>query len=225
MLLARGAGFDFCLVDMEHGPLGMDALGQIAASGIAAGYPVWGRVSGPASADLARVLDCGASGLIVPHVDSAEDARRIVRACRFAPLGKRSLPAPLPALDYALLPAVKFCEDAGRNVIIAAMIESAAGLEAAPEIAAVEGIDLLVIGTNDLADGLGLRGQPDHTDMRAAFHRVAQAAAHHGKDFGVMGLPPHLVKSHAPDATWIVATNDTNLMIEGGATAIGRFCN
>lgn len=223
VLLARGAGFDFCLVDMEHGPLGMDALGQIAASGIAAGYPVWARVGGPDSGDLARVLDCGASGLIVPHVDSADDARRIVRACRFAPLGNRSLPAPLPGLGYAIMPAARLCDEADSKAAIAAMIESAAGAEAAAEIAAVEGIDFLVIGTNDLADGMGRRGQTDHPDVRAAFRRIAQAAADHGKGFGVMGLPPHLVESHAPDATWIVATNDTNLLVEGGAKAIGRL--
>lgn len=223
VLLARGAGFDFCVVDMEHGPLGMDALGQVAAAGIAAGFPVWGRVSGPGSSDLARVLDCGAAGLIVPHVDSADEARHIVRTCRFSPVGNRSLPGPLPSLDYALLPAARFCDDAGRDVTLAAMIEGKAGLTAVEAIAAVEGIDMLVIGTNDLADGLGLRGQLDHPDVSAAFRRIAAAAASHGKSFGVMGLPPHLMKSHAPDATWLVATNDTNLLIEGGSAAVGQL--
>jgi len=225
VLLARGAGFDFAVVDMEHGPLGMDALGQVAAAGIAAGFPVWARVGGPRSGDLARVFDCGATGLIVPHVDSVAQAREIVRACRFAPLGGRSVPGPVPALDYALLPALDFCVQAGREVSIAAMIESAAGLGAVDEIAAVDGIDMLVIGTNDLADGLGLRGQIEHPAVLAAFGRIAGAAARHAKAFGVMGLPAHLVASHAPGASLIVATNDTNLLVAGGAQAVASLRN
>lgn len=222
VLLARGAGFDLAIVDMEHGPLGLEALGQLAAVGRAAGFPVWGRVGGPGSGDLARVLDCGATGLIVPHVDSAADARRIVNACRFAPVGARSIPGPIPILDYAVMSAPEFCNAAGRDITIAAMIESAAGLDAVDAIAAVEGIDMLIIGTNDLADGLGIRGQTDHPDLLAAFRDIARAAGEHGKAFGVMGLPPHLRDSHAPDASLIVATNDTNLLIEGGAAAVGQ---
>jgi len=223
VLLARGAGFDFAVVDMEHGPLGMDALGQVATAGLAANFPVWARVGGPRSGDLARVFDCGATGLIVPHVDSVAEAREIVRACRFAPLGGRSIPGPIPTLDYALLSALDFCDQADRAVSIAAMIESAAGLEAVDEIAAVDGIDMLVIGTNDLADGLGLRGQVEHATVLAAFGRIAGAAARHGKEFGVMGLPPHLIASHAPGATLIVATNDTNLLVGGGAQEVARL--
>jgi len=223
VLLARGAGFDFAVVDMEHGPLGPDSLGQVAAAGLAAGFPVWARVSGPSSPDLARVLDCGATGIIVPHVDSEADAMRIVRACRFAPAGGRSIPGPIPGLDYAILPAAEFCDSAERPVRVAAMIESAPGLDAAAAIAGVEGIDMLVIGTNDLADGLGIRGQLDHRDLLAAFRRIADAAAGAGKAFGVMGLPPRLVESHAPDASFIVATNDTNLIVEGGIAAIARL--
>lgn len=223
VLLARGAGFDLAIVDMEHGPLGLDALGQVAAAGIAAGLPVWGRVGGPGSADLARVLDCGATGLIVPHVGSVADARRIVHSCHFAPVGARSLPGPLPALNYAILPAPEFCVRAGERVTIAAMIESAAGLAAAHEIAAIEGIDMLMVGANDLADSLGLRGRVDHPEVQAAFRRIAAATTLRGKGFGVMGLPPHLIDSHAPDATLIVATNDTNLLIEGGAAILARL--
>lgn len=223
VILARSAGFDLAILDMEHGPLGLDALGQVAAAGLAADFPVWGRVGGPDSGDLARVLDCGASGLIVPHVDSEADARRIVRACRFAPLGARSIPGPVPGLGYALLPARDLCAAAGRDTTIAAMIESAKGLDAVDAIAAVEGLDMLVIGTNDLADGLGLRGQPDHPKVLAAFRRIARAAADHGKGFGVMGLPPHLIATHAPDAGLIVATNDTNLLIEGGSAVVAAL--
>ncbi len=225
VLLARGAGFDFAVIDMEHGPLGMSELGQAAAAGIAAGLPVFGRVTGPGSPDIARVLDCGASGVIVPHVDSASDARRIAEACRFAPLGTRALPGPLPALDYRVVPAAELTEAAEKGVKVIAMIESAAALAAVEDIAAVPGIDMLMIGSNDLADGIGRRGQLDHPDVAAAFARIAAAATGNGCAFGVMGLPLALLQSHALDlgASHIVATNETNLIAEGGAALLRQM--
>ncbi|MEI4487361.1 aldolase/citrate lyase family protein [Frigidibacter sp. MR17.14] len=225
VLLARGAGFDFVVIDMEHGPLGISDLGQAAAAGLAAGMAVWGRVTGPTSGDIARVLDCGATGVVVPHVDTVEEARHIARICRFAPRGARALPGPLPALDYRVVPAAQLCPGAERNTQVIAMIESAAGLAACEEIAAVEGIDMLIIGSNDLADGLGLRGQLDHPQVRAAFARIAAAARAAGKGFGAMGLPPALVESHALalGATALVVTNETNLIVQGGAAAIAAL--
>ncbi|WP_305036046.1 aldolase/citrate lyase family protein [Poseidonocella sp. HB161398] len=222
VLLARAAGFGFLVIDMEHGPLGLDALGQAAAAGLAAGMPVFGRVTGPASPDVARVLDCGATGVIVPHVDTQAQAAAVARACRFAPTGARALPGPLPALGYRVLPAADLAREAEAGTQVIAMIESAEGLENAAEIAAVPGIDMLMIGSNDLADGLGRRGQLGHPDVARAFARIAQAAQAAGKGFGVMGLPPELVPGLAAalGAGHVVATNDTNLLAEGGAALL-----
>ncbi len=219
VLLAQAAGFGFLVIDMEHGPLGIDALGQAAAAGLAAGLPVFGRVTGPGSPDVARVLDCGASGVIVPHVDTPAEAAAVARACRFAPVGRRALPGPLPSLGYRVLPAAQLARAAEAGTQVIAMIESAEGLENAADIAAVPGIDMLMIGSNDLADGLGLRGQLGHPDLAEAFARIAAAAHAAGKGFGVMGLPPALVPDLAIrlGAGHVVATNDTNLLAEGGA--------
>lgn len=225
VLLARGAGADFVVIDMEHGPLGIGDLGQSAAAGIAAGIEVWGRVTGPRSPDVARVLDCGASAVIVPHVDSVEEARHIARLCRFAPRGARALPGPLPALDYGIVPAAELCRRAEDGTRVVAMIESAAALEAAAEIAAVDGIDMLMIGANDLADGIGRRGAPDHPDVAEAFARIAAAARDAGKDFGAMGLPEALIDGygHALGARALVATNETNLIVEGARALLARI--
>ncbi|TYC61986.1 aldolase [Rhodobacterales bacterium] len=218
-MLARGAGFAFAVVDMEHGPLGIAELGQMAAVGQASRFPVYGRVTGPGSPDLARVLDCGAAGVIVPHVDSPDDARRIVDACRFRPTGSRALPGPLPTFDYHSLPAEELCTRSDTGTQVIAMIESATALDTVEEIAATPGIDGLMIGSNDLADGLGLRGQLRHADFLTACMRIAAAARTHGCSYGIMGLPSDLIQSHAVDlgATLIVATNETNLIIDGGA--------
>lgn len=224
ILLARGAGFDFVVVDMEHGPLGLSDLGQVAGTGIAAGLPVYGRVTGPNSGDIARVLDCGATGVIVPHVDTPEQAQNIAALCRFAPNGRRALPGPLPALDYGIVPAAELCARAEVGTQVIAMIESALALENVDQIAATPGIDMLMIGSNDLADGIGRRGDLNHEDVRQAFGRIAKAAQKNNCDFGVMGLPPELVAPYALDlgAAAIVVTNDTNLIVEGGAAALAK---
>lgn len=226
ILLARAAGFGLVLVDMEHGPLGFSELGQMAAAGRAADLPVWVRVP-DVTGQMSRALDCGATGLIVPHVDSLEEARQIVRACRFAPLGARSLPGPVPALDFTSPGADALCEGLETGLTLAPMIESAAGLDCCEDIAALPGIDMLVVGTNDLADGLGLRGQLDHPALLDAFKRVAKAAHGAGKTWGVMGLPPRLLKSHAHalGAALIVATNDTNLLAEGGRALLANIAD
>ncbi|MCW2304336.1 2-keto-3-deoxy-L-rhamnonate aldolase RhmA [Rhodovulum sulfidophilum] len=224
VLLAKGAGFDFAVMDMEHGPIGLSELGQAAAVGQAAGFPVHARVTGPGSPDLARALDCGAAGVIVPHVDSADEARRVVRACRFAPVGRRALPGPLPVADYVPLPADALVGAAGGGKVMA-MIESAEALAAVEEIAAVPGLDALIVGTNDLADGMGLRGRVGHPEIQAAFGRIAAAARARGLAFGAMGLPPELVESHALalGASILVATNETNLIVEGGAALLAAL--
>ena len=99
------------------------------------------------------------------------------------------------------------------------MIESAPALDAVEEIAATPGIDGLMIGSNDLADGLGLRGQLHHADFLAACTRISTAARTHGCTYGIMGLPGELVHSHAIGlgAALVVATNETNLIADGGA--------
>lgn len=224
VLLARGAGFDFVVVDMEHGPLGISELGQVASAGIGAGVTVYGRVTGPTSGDIARALDCGASGVIVPHVDTPAQAAHIASICKFAPNGRRALPGPLPALDYGIVAAAELCQRAEQDTKVIAMIESAEALQNVDQIATTPGIDMLMIGSNDLADGIGRRGQLEHEDVRIAFIRIATAAQDNGCGFGVMGLPPALVRPYALDlgATAIVVTNDTNLIIEGGAAALTK---
>ena len=121
-----------------------------------------------------------------------------------------------------MLPAPALAEAAERDSSVIAMIESAAGLAAVDQIAATPGIDMLMIGTNDLADGIGLRGQTQHPALLEAFRRIATAARDNLCGFGIMGLPPELIQSHAIalGATAIVVTNETNLISQGGAALL-----
>ncbi|SFB16989.1 2-keto-3-deoxy-L-rhamnonate aldolase RhmA [Poseidonocella pacifica] len=221
--VAKGAGYDLLLVDMEHGRISIDALAGICVTGLAADFPVLARVTGPGSPDLARVLDCGATGVIIPHVDSADQARAIVAACRFAPLGNRAIPGPLAILSFEPVPPAQLIAASEDRVELHAMVESRAGLDAVAEIAAVPGLTALVIGANDLASDLGHTGQLDHPEVRSAFATIAAAARSQGLGFGVMGLPPALIPGHAVanGATLIVATNEINLVVDGARATLG----
>ena len=220
--VSRGAGFDFLLLDMEHGRITIDALTSVCVAGLQSGFPVLARVTGPSSPDLARVLDCGATGVIVPHVDSAQQACAIVAACRFAPLGARAIPGPLAVLNFDIAPPARLIAACEAQVQVHAMIESRAGLAEVHDIAQVPGLTGLMIGANDLAAALGHLGDVAHPEVHQAFAEVAAAAAGAGIGFGVMGLPATLLDSHGLNlgADLIVATNEINLLVEGARATL-----
>jgi 2-keto-3-deoxy-L-rhamnonate aldolase RhmA len=158
------------------------------------------------------VLDGGAQGVLMPHVDDAAQARAIVAAGRFPPLGRRSVMGPTPALRYRAMPLGKINETLNADTLVIAMLETPRGVEHADEIAAVPGIDMLLIGSNDLCTELGIPGELRHPKIRAAYEAAAAACKKHGKALGVGGirgdaeLQRDLVRL---GARFIIAGNDT----------------
>lgn len=222
--VTRSCGFDFLLVDTEHGPIAIGDVASICVTAFEAGLPCLVRVGGPHAPDLARVLDCGAEGVVVPHVETVEEARLIVEKCRFLPAGKRSLPSPLVRLGFRVPPAAEMMARVEQETLVVLMIESALGIANADAIAAVPGVDVLMIGANDLAADMGHVGNVGHPEVHAAFATVARAAHAHGKVFSVIGVGEALLASHGFDlgAKLIVATNDINLLIDQGLATAAR---
>lgn len=221
--VARHAGFDFLVADMEHGALSLADAAALAVIGRECGFPVHVRVPGARCDDLSRVADCGAAGLIVPHLDSVEEARHVVARLRFPPLGARSIPPPIAVTGFRPVTPVELVARCCETPLeLALMIESEAGLAAVDDIAAVAGIDTILIGANDLAQALGHLGDLGHPRMLAAFRSIAQAASRHGRSFGVMGVPPQLLCSHALDlgAGRIVVTNEINLLFDAARASV-----
>jgi 2-keto-3-deoxy-L-rhamnonate aldolase RhmA len=184
--IAKTAGFDSLYVDMEHSSFSLETTGQICMAALAAGITPLVRV--PGVAEVSRVLDAGALGVIAPHVRSAADARAYVTAAKFPPLGERSAAGPLPHLHYRTFPAAE--ADAALNdaTLLMVQFESAEALAKADEIAAVEGVDMVMIGTNDLLADWGMAGQYEHPRVREAYATTIAACRRHGKHVGVGGL-------------------------------------
>src|SRR5215471_10022674 len=174
--IAKSAGFDSLYVDLEHSSLSLETTGQICIAALEAGITPLVRV--PGLAEVSRVLDAGALGVIAPHVQSADDARAYIAAAKFPPLGHRSAAGPLPHLRYRSFPAAAADAALNQATLLIAQFESEEALRQADAIAAVEGVDLVMIGSNDLLADWGLAGQ----------YETIAACRKHGKHVGVGGL-------------------------------------
>ena len=184
--IAKTAGFDSLYVDMEHSSFSLETTGQICIAALEVGITPLVRV--PGMAEVSRVLDGGALGVIAPHVQSADEARCYVEAAKFPPLGQRSAAGPLPHLQYRSFPSAQ--ADAALNdaTILIVQFESEQALSNAEEIAGVNGVDLVMIGSNDLLADWGLAGQYEHPRLRDAYAKTIAACRKHGKHAGVGGL-------------------------------------
>jgi 4-hydroxy-2-oxoheptanedioate aldolase len=152
--IAKTAGFDSLYVDLEHASFSLETTGQICIVALEVGITPLVRV--PSLAEVSRVLDAGALGVIAPHVQSADDARAYVAAAKFPPLGHRSAAGPLPHLQYRSFPAASADAAVNAATLLIVQFESEEALRHADDIAAVEGVDLVMIGSNDLLADWGL---------------------------------------------------------------------
>jgi 4-hydroxy-2-oxoheptanedioate aldolase len=187
--IASAAGFDSLYIDLEHNSFSLDTAGQICMAALAAGVTPFVRV--PSHEQIPRVLDGGALGVIAPHIESAADALQIVRAAKFPPLGDRSIAGNLPHFGFRTLPAADVVKVLNEATMVVVMIESGDALKAVEEIASVDGVDILFIGTNDLCASLGIPGQLDHDLVLEAYRQCAQACRRNGKHLGIGGLAGH----------------------------------
>jgi len=185
---AKAAGYDWLFLDCEHGSLGLDAAAQIAVAALDAGVAPIARVPNGEFSMATRLLDNGITGIVIPHVDTPEEAREVVRRLKFPPVGHRSIGGIGP--HYGLR-GMKIGEAAAAmnaaNLTIV-MLETPTAIENAEAIAAVPGIDVLLIGTNDLCFEMGIPGEFTHAKVASAYDRMIAACRKHGKHPGMGGI-------------------------------------
>lgn len=195
VLIARTAGFDALYIDLEHGSVSPDACRHVAATAIAADLACLVRV--PDIADISRLLDNGFSGVICPNIVDAQQARDAVAAAKFPPYGRRGVAATFPHYGYRSVPASEALPALNDASMVVLQIESLEGLNNVEAIAAVDGVDMVLVGTNDLLADMGLAGQFGHEKLRQAFARIAAACKGQSVAVGIGGLStrPDLVVS------------------------------
>jgi 4-hydroxy-2-oxoheptanedioate aldolase len=174
--LAGLAGFDGVFVDMEHSSLGLGTIQAMVLSAERVGIAPTVRPPGIEAAFILRLLDIGVTGLMLPHVRTADDASAAVQAVRYPPIGDRGMSGGSRAARFGTVPLLEHIETSNREILLGCIIEDVEGLENVEAIAAVEGIDMLSVGPSDLSRSLGVSGRPDHPDLVAAIDRVRAAA-------------------------------------------------
>ncbi len=186
--IMKACGFDWLFLDLEHNSMDLDTAVQIAVAALGAGIAPVARVPAGQLWMATRFLDGGGLGIVVPHVDTPEEATRIAQALRYPPLGHRSVAGGLPHLAYEKVGLTETCSAINRATLVIVMLETPTAIANAAAIAAVPGIDSLLIGTNDLAMEMGIPGGFADERIVAAYQKVCDACAAHGKFAGVGGI-------------------------------------
>jgi 2-keto-3-deoxy-L-rhamnonate aldolase RhmA len=218
--IARTCGFDWLFIDCEHSSMDLDTAAQIAAASLAVGVTPLVRVPGYEHHHASRALDNGAHGIVFPHVDTAEQASRLAGFCRFPPVGRRSMGGGLQQLGFAPMPVGEAARLSNEQTMVVVMLESPQAIENCHAIAAVPGVDALLIGTNDLCFELGIPGQFDHARVVDAYSRVVAACRTHGKFPGMGGVyVPELMQRYIGMGVRLVLAGSDFALLMQAATA------
>jgi 4-hydroxy-2-oxoheptanedioate aldolase len=201
---------DFVWIDLEHGQLGPREAQIMAIAARAAGCAALVRLPHPDSDLLPALLDAGIDGVVAPRLEDAGTARRLVERLRYPPWGTRGT-APRRANSYGRVPVPAASNGTGLACVV--QIETAAAVENAPEIAAVEGVDAVVVGCSDLSLDLGAPGELESTPLRAAVRQVQRAAAGAGIASGIAAHGPAaaLARLLAGRSTIVVYGSDVRI--------------
>jgi 2-keto-3-deoxy-L-rhamnonate aldolase RhmA len=219
--IGRGAGFDWLMLDMEHNAMSIESAQQIACAALDVGIAPLIRVPEADYGLATRLLDNGALGTIMPHVQNAAEARHIVDLQKYPPMGHRSVGGPMVHFDYLPVPQRDIITALNAACLVVIMLETADAIEHADEIAAVDGVDVLLIGSGDLSTDLGIPGDTGNEKMVDAHAHVIAACAKHGKWAGAAGIADAAIVTKYIDmgARFVLTGNDTGLLM---SAATGR---
>lgn len=222
--LMKSAGFDWLFIDLEHGSTSIESAYQISVAALDAGIAPFVRVPAGELAMGGRCLDGGALGVVIPHVDTVEQARAIAEAYRFPPAGKRSIGGAYPQFSFVSRPIGEVTAGLDKATMTVAMIETPQAVENIDGIAAVRGLDALLVGTNDLSLEMDIPGQLDHERIQAALAAVLAACKKHGKIPALGGIygKELLGRYLAMGFRMVLAGNDISLL-HSAASAQAAF--
>lgn len=219
-LMYGAAGFDFIFIDMEHGGFDLETIGDfITASKAATIVPIV-RVPALEEHFLSRVLDLGACGVMIPHIQTQEQVRRVMQAAKFRPVGERGL-APLRAhTGFAKVNVRQFIQEANENTLVVIMVEDDVAINHIDELISVEGVDVVFMGTMDLSYNLGIPGDVRHPEILKRIDLVIAACEKRGVAFGMPVPNPNWYQK---GIRFIFASSDIDLIVTGGSNVVSAF--
>ena len=225
--IAKSAGFDTIYIDLEHSAFSLETTAQICMAALNIGIAPFVRVPSNSSEWISRVLDGGALGIIAPHISSKAEAEKVVSFAKFPPLGDRSAAGVMPHLQYRSFPAEKAYPVLNRNTMVMVQFENMKALENADEILSVNGVDMVMIGSNDMTADMGIPGQYDHPRLKDAYAKTIGICKKYGKFCGVGGLSsrPDLVSQFVSMGARYVSTGTDLAFLMSAATEKAKQVN
>lgn len=216
--IAKTCDFDWLFIDMEHNSMSVDTAAQISMAALGAGISPIVRVPGKEHFHATRLLDAGAQGIVVPHVDTVAEAERVVAYCKYPPVGHRSIAGAQPQLGFKTMPAGDATRLVNEETLVVVMLETPIAIANAEAIAAVPGVDVLLIGFNDLCAEMGVPGDFAGARAEAACAATVAACRKHGKYPGIGGVYDHklMQKFIGMGARFILSGSDVAFMMAGG---------
>jgi 4-hydroxy-2-oxoheptanedioate aldolase len=208
-------GFDWVFIDLEHGSITIDQLDLLVMAADAAGITPIVRPSSNDPVAIGQVLDRGAQGIQVPHVDNADDARRAVAAARYHPLGERGLAGGTRASGYGVgFKPKDFIEASNREILVCVQLEHRNALAHIDEILKVEGVDVFFVGPMDLSLSFGKPGEFESPEVRDALAHLFSRIKAAGKVAGTSGSPATL-RRYRDEGVQYLYTHLQTLLSEG----------
>ncbi|KAL2835474.1 Pyruvate/Phosphoenolpyruvate kinase-like domain-containing protein [Aspergillus pseudoustus] len=217
-LMARMAGFEAAFIDMEHSALSIETVAQFVIACNMAGVSPVVRSPSKSHWHISRILDAGAAAVVIPHVDSVEEVRELVKHAKYGPLGTRGSANNQPILSYKSVPTSVQNEVLNRETMLIPMVETPAAVELAEEYLAIDGVDGILIGSNDLCTDLGMPGKYDDPIYQQSVEKVIAAGNKYGKPIGIGGIGGRLdllEKWFAMGATWSLSAGDGAILQAG----------
>ena len=215
--IAKNSGLDFIMLDMEHGEYSLESVSEVFRVARALDLGSFVRIPELAKGYVSRVMDAGATGVMVPKLDTVEDAEALVRWAKFAPLGDRGLGSIGAQWDFLNITGKvpEFMEKANHETVSIAQIETKRAVECIDEIAALPGIDALLVGPYDLSISLGCPGDVMGKEVDEAVGKIAGATLAAGKVFGVAGSDALIERWLPHGLTLILSCLDINMLALG----------
>jgi len=183
--LIAQAGYDFLIFNMEHGDFSIQTVSDLLLGARAAGITALVRVPDTLYHLMARTLDCGASGLIIPRTETKEQVETIIRSTKYAPMGSRGTSTRAPHSAFTSVNAAEFVKKANEETLIVLQVETKKGIDNLEEMLTCPGPDVAFIGPLDLSQTLGIPGQITHPEEIKCFQRVIDVAEKHGVAPGI----------------------------------------
>lgn len=215
--VAKTSGYDWLFIDLEHSAMSVETAQQIAAAALDVGVPGLVRVPEGEHGLAARMLTGGALGTVMPHIESAADAKKIVDLQKFPPLGHRAVSGAMVHFNFAPVASNEMNDQLNAASLVVVMLESGNAIAHADEIAAVKGVDVLLVGSGDLGTDLDIPGDHAHPKMKAAYETVIAACKKHGKWAGCAGIGKEEIIAMyiTMGVRFILAGNDISFMLAG----------